>query len=138
MDNKKCFDDVGDDFYIADMYEVDEAAHGDWSDTLIDESYWDMMTDDLPKQEKIDNASCIKYIGAEVKMGVPGEGPRRSTFRCHVEESGGTKVGTYHRNPLMDTCEYKLEYNDVTHDRYLSNVISKDLYSNVGSEGHKF
>ena len=42
--------------------------------------------------------------------------------RC-VEDLYGAKVGTYTWNPLMDTQEYELEYDDGTHDFYLSNVI---------------
>ena len=47
-------------------------------------------------------------------------------------------MGTYHRNPMMDTREYELEYDDGTHDRYFANVIAENLYSQVDTEGHQF
>ena len=47
-------------------------------------------------------------------------------------------MGTYHRNPLMDTRKYELEYNGRTHDCYFSNIIAEKIYSQVDSEGDKF
>ena len=48
---------------------------------------------------------CNKYIGAEVIMDVSGEGPMRAIVRRCVEYLDGERVGTYHRNPHMDTQE---------------------------------
>ena len=62
-----------------------------------------MITEEHHKQEDIEDAAFVKYIGDEVIMYVPGEEPRRATVRSCVEDSHGTKVGTYHWNPLMDT-----------------------------------
>ena len=38
----------------------------------------------------------------------------------------------------MDPREYDLEYDDWTHDRYFSNIIYENLYSQVDSEEHQF
>ena len=101
-------------------------------------AYGDMMTEERPDQDNIDNAVYGKYIGAEVIMDVSGEGPRRGKFRHRAEDLDGTKVGVYHQNPLIDTREYKLKYNYGTHDNYFANVIAKNLYSQVDSEGNQF
>ena len=53
-------------------------------------------------------------------MDVPGEYLRREKVRFCVEDLYGEKVGTYYCNPLMDTQEYDLEYDDRTHDRYFA------------------
>ena len=47
-------------------------------------------------------------------------------------------MGTYHRNPLLGTREYELEYYDGTYDCYFTNIISGKIYSQVDSEGHQF
>ena len=39
---------------------------------------------------------------------------------------------------MMDTREYKLEYDDGTHNCYFANVIAENLYSQVDSKGHQF
>ena len=116
------------------MDEADEAAHGDGSNASSDKAYGEMMTEECPEQDDIGDAAYDKYIGAEVMMDVPGEGPRRATFRRHVEDLDGTKVGMYHRNPLIGTLEYELEYDDGTHNHYFANVIAENLYSQVDSE----
>ena len=67
-------------------------------------------------------------------MDVPGEGPNRSTVRRHVEDLDGAKMGTYNRNPLMDSQEYNLDYDDGTHDHSFINIIAENLYSQVDSE----
>ena len=67
-----------------------------------------------------------------------GEVPKRATVKRRNENEDGSRSGTYHRNPIMDTREYELEYNDGTHDRYFANVIEENLNSQIKSEGHKF
>ena len=75
-----------------------------------------MMEEERPGQYNIDDTAYNNYIGTELIMGAPVEGLIRASFRCLVENLDGAKVITYHWNPLMDTREYKLEYDDVTHD----------------------
>ena len=116
MDDTNFVDRVGDYLYVDGVYESDEEAHGDGSNTPSDKYYGYMMKEERPKQDDIENASHDKYIGAKVMINVPGEGTRRITFRCRVEYLDGTKVGTYHWNPLMDTHYYEPEYDDGTHD----------------------
>ena len=47
-------------------------AHGYESNTLSDEAYGDMMTEERPKQNNIDDTSYNKYIGTEVIINVTG------------------------------------------------------------------
>jgi hypothetical protein len=128
--------DAGD-FYLDDEYDDSGVAHGDGTNTPTDAEYGDMLTEDRPEQDDIDNDAYDKYIGAEVMMDVPGEGPKRATVKRRAENLDGP-IGNYHRNPMMDTREYELEYDDGTADRYFANVIAENLYSQVDSEGHQF
>ena len=98
-------DDVGDDFYIDDMDEADEAAHRNDSNTPSDEAYRDMMAEEHTEKNGINNAAYNKYIGEELIMDARGERTRRETLRNIVEELDGAEVGTYHCNPLMDSQE---------------------------------
>ena len=50
-------DDVGAHLYIDDMDEADKSAHGDGPNTPSDEAYGEMITEERPKQEDIDNAA---------------------------------------------------------------------------------
>ena len=71
-------------------------------------------------------------------MDVPGKESRRATVKRRVKNNDGTSAGTHHRNPLMDTQEYEIEYDDGTNDRYFANVIAENLYSQIDSEGRQF
>ena len=113
------------------MDKSDEAAHGYGSNNLSDDAYGDMIMEERPDQYNIGNAYYKKYICAEVIIGVPLEGPRRATARRCVEDFDGEKLGKYYRNPLIDTWEYELEYDDDNHDRCFSNVFDKKLYSQL-------
>ena len=67
------------------MDESGEASHGDGSNTPSDEEYGDMMVEERPDKGGIDDAAYENYIGAEVMIDVPVEGPMRATVRHCVE-----------------------------------------------------
>ena len=98
------------------MDEYDEAAHGDVSNTLINEAYGYMMVEEHHEQEYIDNTAYNNYIGTEVMIDVPGEVPMWSSVKSCVGYLDGSKLGTYHWKPLMGIQEYELEYDYGTHD----------------------
>ena len=60
MDNTNFVNDKGNNFYIDDINEADEAAHGDGSNTPTDKEYGDMLTEDRPEQDDIDDAAYDK------------------------------------------------------------------------------
>ena len=138
LDDTNFVDDVWADFYIDDVDESTETEHGYGDNTLSDEAYGYIMTEECTKQDTIEDASHENYIGSETIMDMLGEVLKRATFRCCVGYLNREKVRTYHRNPLIYTREYELEYDDRTHDTFFANVISENLYSRVNSEGHHF
>ena len=95
---------------------MEPITHGYGAKTLSNEAYGDIIVEERPDQDGIDDTAYAKYIGAEMMMDTTEEGPRQETVRRCVEELDRTKMGTYHGNPLMDTRDYELEYNDRTHD----------------------
>ena len=116
---------------IDEIDDEDEVAHGDGSNTPSDVDYSSMRPEERPEQDYMDYEDYDKYIGAVVMMDVPGERLRRATVKRRVKNNDGTSAGTHHRNPLMDTREYELEYDDGTHDHYFANVIAENLYSQI-------
>ena len=88
---------------IEDIDDVDKAAHGDGSNTPSGDEYADILTEDRPDCDNLDDDAYERYIGADVLMDVPGEGSRRATVKLRVRNEDGKVVGTHHRNPLIDT-----------------------------------
>ena len=74
------------------MNKADEAARGDGTNISSDKAYGNMMAEECPGQDDIDDVSYEKYIGSEVIMDVPGECPRKVTFRRCVEDLNGAKA----------------------------------------------
>ena len=94
--------------YIDEVEDKDEAAHGDGTQTPDDDEYADMNTEERPKQDDVDSKTYDKYIGAEVMMDVPGEGPKHAAVKRRIKNEDRSQGVTYHRNPIMDTREYEL------------------------------
>jgi hypothetical protein len=44
-------------------------------------------------------------------------------------------VGKSHKDPMLDTSEYVIEYEDGTSDRMFANTIAKNIYTQVDEEG---
>ena len=64
-------DDFGTDLYIDDVDEAYEVAYGDGSNTPSDEAYGELMMEERPDQDGINDAVYNKHIGAEVIMDMP-------------------------------------------------------------------
>jgi hypothetical protein len=47
-------------------------------------------------------------------------------------------IGRAHANPLFDTREYEIEFNDGTHEKYQANVIAENMFAQVENEGNQF
>jgi hypothetical protein len=47
-------------------------------------------------------------------------------------------IGRAHANPLFDTREYEIEFVEGTRDKYQANVIAKNMFAQVDSEGNQF
>jgi hypothetical protein len=48
-------------------------------------------------------------------------------------------IGCTHANPLFDTREYEIEFNDGTHEKYYqANVIAENMFAQVDNEGNQF
>ena len=88
-----------------------------------------MLPDSRPEDDDID--SYDKYIGAEIII----DGDKRATVKRRMTDFDGRPLGTANRNPMLDTRQYEIEYDDGTTDAYFANVIAENLYSQVDDEG---
>jgi hypothetical protein len=96
-----------------------------------------MHTDERPEdndEEAVDN-----YLNVELIMNMGTNDERRG---CVVKRSWGLDsepIGRAHVNPLFDTREYEIEFNDGTHEKYQANVIAENMFAQqVDNEGNQF
>jgi len=93
-------------FYLEDEEEGDHDGHRgiQRGETPASEDYGDMIVDEAPEADNLDEEAIDMYLGAELMFDV-GSGSER---RGHVVErsrglDGAAMIGRAHANPLFDT-----------------------------------
>ncbi|KAL7549949.1 hypothetical protein ACHAWF_013200 [Thalassiosira exigua] len=54
-----------------------------------------------------------------------------------ITDRYGRPIGRAHRNPMLDTRMYEVQYEDGTHEHLMANKIAKNLYAQVDDEGRE-
>jgi hypothetical protein len=124
---------------LQDESMFDDPAYGDGTHTPTDDEY--RMSDKPPErleEDDVQSDAYDKYIGAEVTVDFGTEGRKRATVKGRVRDFEGNFVGKSHANPLLDTSEYIIEYDDGTADRMFANSIAENIYAQVDEEGRQF
>jgi hypothetical protein len=119
-------------------YEVftDDPAYGDGTHTPTDAKYrMETKPPDRVEEDDIQSDAYDKFIGAEVSVDFGTEGRKRATVKERTRDFEGNFIGKSHQNPLLDTSEYIIEYEDGTSDRMFANSIAENIYSQVDDEG---
>jgi hypothetical protein len=124
-------DEMGDGHFIrADLFN-DQDDHFD-NDT-------DGPVDDKLRRSEADDYSpeaFDKYLTAEIVTDRGGE-ILRGTVTSRKRDRDGTPIGTAHANPLLDTREYLICFDDGTEETYTANLIAESLYSQIDDGGRR-
>jgi hypothetical protein len=116
-----------------------DPAYGDGSKTPTDEEYrMHTKPPERPDEDEIESEAYDKYIGAEMLVDFGVEGQKRATVKQRVRDFDGNLFGKSHKNPMLDTTEYVIEYEDGTSDRMFANTITESIYTQVNDEGRQF
>ncbi len=57
--------------------------------------------------------------------------------KSRVTDLEDRAIGTAHNNPLLDSCEYKIELEDGTTDNIFANKIAENIYSQLDDKGRE-
>jgi hypothetical protein len=115
---------------------VIRADEEEYDTTPSAEDYGDMHTNERPEDD--DKEAIDKYLNVELIMNM---GTNDEQCRCVIKRTRGLvsePIGRAHANPLFDTCKYKIEFTDGTHERYQANIIAENMYAQVHSEGNQY
>jgi hypothetical protein len=66
------------------------------------------------------------------------DGQKRATVKKRVTDYEGNLVGRKNKNPLLDTREYLLEYEDGTQEKMFANTIAENIYAQIDEEGQQY
>ena len=50
----------------------------------------------------------------------------------------GNLIGTYNKNPMLNTAEYIIEFTDSSEENMMANSIAENIYSQIDSEGRQY
>jgi hypothetical protein len=118
---------------------LDDPAYGDGSNTPSDEEYrLEQKPPERAEEDAIESDAYDKFIGAEMTVDFGTDGRKRATVKERVRDFDGNLVGRSNANPLLDTSEYLIEYDDGTSDRMFANAIAENIYTQVDDEGYHF
>ena len=55
-----------------------------------------------------------------------------------ARDSDGNPLGTSHENPILDTCQYIVEFNDGDEAELAANVIATNMYAQCDPEVNQY
>ena len=79
--------------------------------------------------------SSDRLIHSEVLL-PQGRRIRSAKVLRRTVDDDGELVGTYHENPLLNTCTYDVVFDDGEVKQYAANIIAENLYAQVDPDGH--
>ena len=65
-----------------------------------------------------------------------GDHVLRGQVESRKRDANGNPVGRANTNPILDTRLYNVEFPDRHIAAYIANVIAKNMYAQVDTEGH--
>jgi hypothetical protein len=69
---------------------------------------------------------------------IPPDGRIQGRITKHARDNDRNLIGKRHYNYLLDTRRYEVEMADGTTEEYYANVIAKNLFLQVDSEGNQY
>ena len=103
-------------------------------DAHLDHDHPDPDTDDLEVTPEIGD----NYMGASIKIpcgGVLTSGKVTATAR--KRNARGNPIGRAHTNPILDTREYTVEFDDQDVTELTANQIAVSMYAQCDPEGNQ-
>ena len=91
---------------------------------------------ELPEIKEADDLDLNKYISAKVML--PRDGYTFASGRVvrRVRDENGELIGKSNNNPLLDTAQYEVMFEDGAVERYHANIIAEHIYSQMDEDGN--
>jgi hypothetical protein len=91
----------------------------------------------MPEVTEVTAEEYDEYIGAEVLM-PSGDGNMKAVVKRRTHNDDGKPVNLKNSNPILDTREYHLEFEDGSTQVYAANLVAENIYAQVDDEGNMF
>ena len=99
---------------------------------------WDNEKDPvtIPDRDEYDITMYDPYLHSQVLLPHEGEG-KVAKVKFRKRDSEGNLIGRAAANPVQDTREYIVEFEDGSEGQYSANVISGNMISRIDSDGNQ-
>ena len=77
------------------------------------------------------------YIGAEILL-LRGDEMARGNAVAWSHDANGNVMGRAHRNPILDTRMYQIEFTRGKVTALTANIISKSMYAQYDADGNEY
>lgn len=91
----------------------------------------------VPDADDADPDTYDQYVGAEVQLQL-GDNVMTGKVRNRKRYHDGTVRGHAHKNPVLDTRTYEVEFPDGQVAEYAANVIAQNMFSQCDAEGNQY
>ena len=118
---------------IIEQVEIDEDFDTPSYDVYHDES--GNKEHEMPEADDMDFEAFDKYISANVTLPDSDGVLQHATVRRRKRDEEGNLIGHSHRNPILDTTLYEVEFDDGNLHTYTANIIAESLYDQVDEFG---
>jgi len=78
------------------------------------------------------------FINMELALPRGDDGPTLARVRKRLKDNDGKPIGIAHKNPILDTRLFEVEFLDGTVAAMAANAICENMYAQVDAEGHRF
>jgi hypothetical protein len=112
-------------FTTVEVSEDDGQDEGQYHDAEENDALLGVEDDDL-------------IVGAEVMLPKDGETPMIAKVVGRKRDKDGNPIGEKADNPVLDTREYLVRFQDGTEEAHVLNKIAQALYSELDEEGHRW
>ena len=122
--------------YLEDVEELEEERRGHQRGIIpTDEEYGKMVQEALREAEEYEEG-YDEFLGAEIKMNVGSEDVIETVIK-RQKGLDGKPIGRRHKNPLFDTRTYSVRFPGGAVHEYTANVVAKNLFAQIDSEGKR-
>jgi hypothetical protein len=89
----------------------------------------------LKEADEVQHEAFDKYISARVCI-PQGDKMSYGTVKNRKRDSDGELIGKSHKNPLLDTSIYEVEFDSGEVEAYHANIIAESIYSTIDADGY--
>ena len=101
--------------------------------------YQDHFEDEVIKTPEMDDIGHDPALLKDAEVILPHrDNLEAATVIGRSKDGEGKYIGTYDKNPIVDTTVYDVMFEDGTVSQYSANIIAESIYSQVDEEGFRY